>query len=166
MFFIKICFNPSYIHVEVPSCMIDQDVKEFVQASLKKTVDKLGASLNEQLKETVIDPMTRIIEKIKEIETVLNENGGKKSVAQSVFDPSINMLPTHLKTTIGFVFSFITMVDGKKDATEIANRILEEYGTVAGRALLDAMQDAILDSKKNKLKDTIRDVKNVIDGGT
>jgi len=142
--------------------MIDQETKEFV----KKTVMKLGESLNTQLNEKVFAPMAQIIAEIKDLKGTGTDNGGGNTIVQSIIDPSINMLPIHLKMTMGFAFTFDTLVNNNKDSNEIANRVLEEYGTVMGKAFLEAMEEAVSDTKKNKLKDKIKEVRKIMDGTT
>lgn len=144
--------------------MIDQEIKDYVQSQLKKMAERFSLSLNEQLDENVITPMKKIVVRFKEMENSSDNSDDKKNSLLSVVDPAINMLPMHLKTTIGFVFSFISMAEGKKDAPEIASRVLEEYGTVMGKVLMDAMDEAVSDSKKVKIKTIIKDVKKAMSG--
>ena len=142
--------------------MVDAETKKYV----KIMIGKLGKKINHELNEKVFDPMDKLIAKVNSIQSTDGNATSRSGNLESIMDPSINMLPTHLKSTVQFTVMVLMMVDRKKESKVIASKILNDYGNVAGREMLDALEKAIASTKKAKLKSVCKEVRKIMDGGT
>ncbi len=133
---------------------IDPAVKQY----LKEWGSAFVQKLDEKLQNQIVDPMTTVVNEVKALKKKVDDGGSSLPRQQSSFsmdmvDPALNLISSHIEETIGFTLLMVSMIKGKvpKEPRDIAERILNDYGSVAGKHLARSMDAYLKTSKEKKL---------------
>jgi len=174
---------------------LKDELKSYLIEQLKRVNSGLNTLLNENIVQPMTESIGKIstiekeIDELKKSVTGLENRSDKmeRTAARKGSEPpgpavlqvpsdqpglasvdeSVAMIATHVEETMNFVLLINSMIDGKRKYTpiEMAERVVNDYGSIMGKRLVEALSRVLKDSRKQNLKAACDDILTKLEDG-